>query len=90
MTCRLHYNLERDILVSEEVTTREGVTYIAKISYDLGWWKIFNAKRRNCIKQGQSKNKNVLRRSVRRELIKLGVELETEFSKKGFAITRAS
>jgi hypothetical protein len=88
--CRLSYNLKDDILVSDAVETPSGVSYIAKISYSEGWWKIFNAKRRNCIRKGFAKNKNCLRRAVRRELINLGVKFEVESSKKGFAVTRTA
>lgn len=85
---RLHYELKNGELVSCVVSNDKGVEYFAKISYERGEWRIFNAKRRNCIKQGFAKNKNVLRRAVRRELIKLGVRLEQEFTKKGYAVTR--
>ena len=88
MICRLHYKKVSGILVSEKVETPKGALYIAKISFSEGWWKIFNAKRRNCIKKGFSKNKNSLRRAVRCELINLGVKLENESGRKGFAVTR--
>lgn len=89
MICRLHYSQEGAILVSAEVQAENGASYVAKICYSEGWWKIFNAKRRNCVKQGAATNKNVLRRVVRRELQKLGVKLEQEFKpKSGFATTK--
>lgn len=85
---RLYYELKNGELISCIVENDKGVKYYAKISYEKGLWRIFNAKRRNCIKQGFAKNKNVLRRIVRRELIKLGVKLEKEFTKKGYAVTK--
>ncbi len=84
---RLSYELKNDELVSSIVQNSDGTAYFAKISYVKGEWRIFNAKRRNCIKQGFAKNKNVLRQAVRRELIKLGVKFEKEFTKKGYAVT---
>lgn len=85
---RLRYELKNDELVSCIVKNDKGVEYYAKISYEKGLWRIFNAKRRNCIRKGFAKNKNVLREAVRREFISLGVRLGKEFSKKGYAVTR--
>lgn len=75
-------------MVSCVVYNDKGTGYYAKISYSEGWWRVFNASRREIIREGKSLNKNVLRRAVRRELIKLGVKFEFEFTKKGFAITK--
>lgn len=86
---RLHYELKDGEIVSCIVRSEKNVEYFAKISYDRGEWRIFNAKRRNCIKRGFAKNKNVLRRIVRRELIKLGVRFEKEFTRKGYAVTKS-
>lgn len=87
---RLTYiKLKNGDLKSKEVTSKKGVTFFVRISYLEGSWKIFHAKRRNCVKQGFSKNKNVLRRVVRRELQKLGVKLEKEFKKSGYAKTKS-
>lgn len=87
---RLYYNkIDDDEIKSNEVTSKKGVTYYAKINYKEGMWRIFNAKRRNVIRQGFSTNKNVLRRMVRREFIKLGVKLLKEFKKNsGYATTK--
>lgn len=84
---RISYEIRNGELVSNVVKNCHGVEYFAKISYEKGLWRIFNAKRRNCIKQGFAKNKNVLRRAVRRELTKLGVRFEKEFTRKGYAVT---
>jgi hypothetical protein len=82
----LRYSKAGAILKSDTVQAENGAEYFAKICYDEHWWKIFNAKRRNCVKQGTSKNRNVLRRAVRRELQKLGVKLGKEFKREsGFA-----
>lgn len=89
LICRLTYiKISEFEIKSEEVTSEKGVTYFARIDFKNGLWKIFNAKRRNCIKHGISSNKNVLRRVVRRELQKLGVRLEKEFKQSGYAKTR--
>jgi hypothetical protein len=86
---RLKYiKLSEDVIESKEVISSKGVLYFARISYEKGLWQIFNAKRRNVIKEGFSHNKNVLRRVVRRELQKLGVKLEKEFKSSGYAKTR--
>ena len=86
---RLKYTkLSEDVIESKEVISSKGVSYFARISYNKGLWQIFNAKRRNVIKEGLSPNKNVLRRMVRRELQKLGVKLEKEFKPSGYAKTR--
>lgn len=89
---RLNYKkINENELKSNNVTSEKGVTYYVKINYEKGLWQIFNAKRRNVIKHGLSVNKNVLRRMVRRELIKLGVKLLKEFKKNsGYATTKKS
>ncbi len=76
-------------LQSVEIQSTSGASYFARIDYDKGMWQIFNAKRRNVIKEGFSKNKNVLRRMVRRALKRLGVQLEKEFKQSGYAKTRS-
>ena len=87
---RIKYTkLSETVLRSNEVMSTRGVTYFAKINYENGSWCIINVKRRNVIKEGFSKNKNVLRRMVRRELQRLGVKLGREFKKSGFAKTKA-
>lgn len=87
---RLHYTkINENEIKSNVVTSEKGVTYYVRINYEKGLWQIFNAKRRNVIKQGFSVNKNVLRRAVRRELIKLDVKLLKEFKKNsGYATTK--
>lgn len=90
MICRIKYNkLKSGELQSDEIESSSGALYYAKIDFVKGHWRIFNAKRRNVIKEGFSKNKNVLRRMVRRELQKLGVKLEKEFTEKGYAKTKS-
>jgi hypothetical protein len=89
MICRIHYKqLSSGELKSLTIATPCGRMYYALLNYEKGFWKIVNAKRRIVVKQGLSNNKNVLRRSVRRELIKLGVKLEKEFKESGYAKTR--
>jgi hypothetical protein len=86
---RINYKkVSESIIQSKELTSNKGVGYFVRIDYEKGLWQIFNAKRRNCIKSGTSDNKNVLRRAARRELQKLGVRLEKEFTEKGYAKTR--
>jgi hypothetical protein len=86
---RINYRkVSESIIQSKELTSNKGVGYFVRIDYEKGLWQIFNAKRRNCIKSGTSENKNVLRRAARRELQKLGVRLEKEFTEKGYAKTR--
>jgi hypothetical protein len=87
---RINYRkVSESIIQSKELTSNKGVGYFVRIDYSKGLWQIFNAKRRNCIKSGTSDNKNVLRRAARRELQKLGVKLEKEFTEKGYAKTRS-
>lgn len=89
MICRIKYSkLKSGELQSSEVQSTSGASYFARISFENGSWRIFNAKRRNVVKEGFSKNKNVLRRMVRRELQKLGVKFGREFKKSGFAKTK--
>lgn len=89
MICRIKYNkIKSGELQSDDVESSSGAFYYAKIDFINGHWRIFNAKRRNVIKEGFSKNKNVLRRMVRRELQNLGVKLEKEFKESGYAKTR--
>ena len=85
MTRINYYKISENIIQSEELTSNKGVSYFARIDYEKGTWKIFNAKRRNCIKKGTSYNRNVLRRTVRRELQGLGVKLIKEFKNSGYA-----
>jgi hypothetical protein len=86
---RLKYSKIGDTVIeSDRLTSAKGVSYFARIDYEKGLWRIFNAKRRNVIKEGFSKNKNVLRRIVRRQLQSLGVKLEKEFKESGFAKTK--
>jgi hypothetical protein len=86
---RINYKkLSESVIQSKELTSHKGVGYFVRIDYKKGLWQIFNAKRRNCIKSGTSENKNVLRRAARRELQKLGVKLEKEFTEKGYAKTK--
>lgn len=83
---RINYKrVSENVIESREVVSVKGATYFVRIDYSKGLWQIFNAKRRNCIKSGTSDNKNVLRRAARRELQKLGVKLEKEFTQKGYA-----
>lgn len=85
---RINYKrVSENVIESREVVSVKGATYFVRIDYSKGLWQIFNAKRRNCIKSGTSDNKNVLRRAARRELQKLGVKLEKEFTQKGYAKT---
>jgi hypothetical protein len=85
---RIKYNkLKSGELQSDEIESSSGAFYYAKIDFVKGYWRIFNAKRRNVIKEGFSKNKNVIRRIVRRELQNLGVKLEKEFKASGYART---
>lgn len=85
---RINYKrISENVIESKEVVSVKGATYFVRIDYEKGLWQIFNAKRRNCIKSGTSDNKNVLRRAARRELQKLGVKLEKEFTQKGYAKT---
>jgi hypothetical protein len=87
---RINYRkVSESVIQSKELTSNKGVGYFVRIDYEKGLWQIFNAKRRNCIKSGTSENKNVLRRAARRELQKLGVKLEKEFTEKGYAKTRS-
>jgi hypothetical protein len=87
---RINYRkVSESVIQSKELTSNKGVGYFVRIDYDKGLWQIFNAKRRNCIKSGTSENKNVLRRAARRELQKLGVKLEKEFTEKGYSKTRS-
>ena len=88
MICRIKYSkLKSGELQSVEIQSTSGASYFARINFDKGLWQIFNAKRRNVIREGFSPNKNVLRRMVRRELQKLGVRLEKEFKPSGYAKT---
>lgn len=85
---RISYKrISESIIESRELVSVKGTSYFVRIDYEKGLWQIFNAKRRNCIKSGTSDNKNVLRRAARRELQKLGVKLEKEFTQKGYAKT---
>ncbi len=87
---RINYKkVSESIIQSKELVSVKGASYFVRIDYEKGLWQIFNAKRRNCIKSGTSDNKNVLRRAARRELQKLGVRLEKEFTEKGYAKTRS-
>ena len=87
---RINYRkVSESVIQSKELTSNKGVGYFVRIDYEKGLWQIFNAKRRNCIKSGTSENKNVLRRAARRELQKLGVKLEKEFTEKGYSKTRS-
>ena len=87
---RINYRkVSESVIQSKELTSNKGVGYFVRIDYSKGLWQIFNAKRRNCIKSGISENKNVLRRAARRELQKLGVKLEKEFTEKGYAKTKS-
>lgn len=86
---RISYTQQKDgSLKSSTVRTKKGVEYFATICYILGEWRIYNAKRRNVVRQGKASNRNVLRRVVRRNLIILGVEFEKEFGKKGYAVSK--
>lgn len=87
---RISYKrISENVIESKELVSVKGASYFVRIDYEKGLWQIFNAKRRNCIKSGTSDNKNVLRRAARRELQKLGVKLEKEFTKKGYAKARS-
>lgn len=87
---RINYKkVSESVIQSKELTSVKGVGYFVRIDFEKSLWQIFNAKRRNCIKSGTSDNKNVLRRAARRELQKLGVKLEKEFTEKGYAKTRS-
>jgi hypothetical protein len=87
---RIKYTKQKDgKLKSCLMVTKKNVAYFATICYLSGEWKIFNAKRRNVVRKGFSTNKNVIRGAVRREFIKLGVRLENESSKKGYAKTKS-
>jgi hypothetical protein len=86
---RISYKrISESVIESRELISVKGASYFVRIDYEKGLWQIFNAKRRNCIKSGTSDNKNVLRRAARRELQKLGVKLEKEFTEKGYSKTR--
>ena len=90
MNCRIKYTKLKDgEIESGELISIKGTVYFVRIDFMQGCWKIFNVKRRNVIKEGYSQNKNVLRRMVRRELQKLGVKFEKEFTEKGYAKTRS-
>ena len=90
MTCRIKYvKLKSGELKSKRLTSSKGVSYFVILNFQIGIWKLYNAKRRNVIKEGFSNNRNVLRRAVRRELKKLGVKLENEFKRSGYAKTRS-
>ena len=90
MTCRIKYvKLKSGELKSKELTSSKGVSYFVILNFQIGMWKLYNAKRRNVIKEGFSNNRNVLRRAVRRELKKMGVKLENEFKRSGYAKTRS-
>jgi hypothetical protein len=87
---RINYKrISESVIESKELVSVKGASYFVRIDYEKGLWQIFNAKRRNCIKSGTSDNKNVLRRAARRELQKLGVRLEKEFTDKGYSKTRS-
>jgi len=91
MNVRLKYTKQKDgSLKSSIVTTKKSVEYFATVCYTKCEWKVYNAKRRNVVRSGKSSNRNVLRRQVRRNLIELGVELEKEFTRKGYAKTRGN
>lgn len=86
---RINYKrVSESVIQSKELVSVKGASYFVRIDFEKGLWQIFNAKRRNCIKSGTSDNKNVLRRAARRELQKLGVKLEKEFTEKGYAKTK--
>lgn len=86
---RIKYKkISESVIESEKVVSVKEAAYFVRIDYDKGVWQIFNAKRRNVIKEGFSKNKNVLRRAARRELQRLGIKLEKEFKPSGYAKTR--
>ena len=88
---RIKYTkLSDNIIQSQELISTNGVSYFARINYAIGEWYIFNAKRRNCIKTGNSLNRNVLRRMVRRELQRLGVKIIREFKQSGYAKTKGT
>jgi site-specific recombinase XerC len=85
---RIKYKkVSESVIQSKELVSSRGVSYFTRIDYEKGLWQIFNAKRRNVIREGFSLNKNVLRRMVRRELQKLGVKLEKEFKESGYKKT---
>jgi len=87
---RINYKrISENVIESKELVSTKGASYFVRIDFEKGLWQIFNAKRRNCIKSGISDNKNVLRRAARRELQKLGVKLEKEFTKKGYSYTKS-
>lgn len=87
---RIQYAVQKDgSLKSSVLTSKKGIDYFATVRYDIGEWKIYNAKRRNVVYSGKSPNRNVLRRMVRRKLIELGVLLEKEFGEKGYAKTKS-
>lgn len=87
---RISYKrISESVIESERLVSVKGASYFVRIDFEKGLWQIFNAKRRNCIKSGTSENKNVLRRAARRELQKLGVKLEKEFTEKGYAKTKS-
>lgn len=86
---RINYKkVNESVIQSKELVSVKGASYFVRIDFEKGLWQIFNVKRRNCIKSGTSDNKNVLRRAARRELQKLGVKLEKEFTEKGYAKTK--
>jgi hypothetical protein len=90
LASRIQYTkISCEELQSDIIESSSGASYYARIDFKSGSYKIINAKRRNVIKEGFSKNRNVLRRMVRRELQKLGVKLEKEFKKSGYATTKA-
>lgn len=86
MKVRIQYKLQKDgSLKSEILSSKKGIDYYATVCYTKGEWRVLNAARRNVVRSGTSTNRNVLRRAVRRTLIELGVELEKEFTEKGYA-----
>lgn len=88
MTYRIKYDkLDSGILKSRTLTAESGAEYFVTIDFEKGHWQVYNAKRRNVIKEGFNHNKNVLRRQARRALKELGVKLQNEFKPSGYAKT---
>jgi hypothetical protein len=88
LTYRITYDkIDSGIIKSRILTADNGAQYFVVIDYNKGNWQVFNAKRRNKIKEGFNHNKNVLRRQARKALKELGVKFENEFKPSGYAKT---
>ena len=60
--------------VSKVYANESGTSYYAVMNISQGYWKVFNAKSRKCLRQGSTYNKIVAQRAIKRVLLKFGVK----------------